>query len=97
MKQREERINEQKKNQEERIRKALERARAEPKKFVSYSKLLFLLFVLNKQTFLKMIFSIVKMGRRLMARSKPPVTVKLDKRAIDEANKIDEELAYFFT
>jgi hypothetical protein len=37
------------------------------------------------------------MGRRLMARSKPPVTIKLDKRAIDEANKIDEELAYFFT
>ena len=37
------------------------------------------------------------MGRRLMARSKPPVTIKLDKKAMDEANKIDEELAYFFT
>ena len=32
-----------------------------------------------------------------MARSKPPVTIKLDKKAMDEANKIDEELAYFFT
>ena len=37
------------------------------------------------------------MGRRLMARSKPPTTVKIDRRALDEANKIDEELAYFFT
>jgi hypothetical protein len=34
MKQREERMIEQKKNQEERIRKALERARAAPKKMV---------------------------------------------------------------
>lgn len=37
------------------------------------------------------------MGRRLMVRSKPPATVKIDKRALDEANKIDEELAYYFT
>lgn len=70
MRQREDKILEQKKNQEERIRKALERARAEP----------------IKQT-----------TRRLMARSKPPVAVKVDKRAMDEANKQDEELAYFFT
>ena len=70
MKQREERITEQKKNQEDRIRKALERARAEPKKMT---------------------------GRRLMVRSKPPASAKIDKRALDEANKIDEELAYFFT
>lgn len=70
LRQREEKILEQKKNQEERIRKALERARAEP----------------VKQT-----------TRRLMARSKPPVEVKVDKRAQDEANKQDEELAYFFT
>lgn len=35
--------------------------------------------------------------RRLMARSKPPAAVKVDKKAMDEANKQDEELAYFFT
>ncbi|RNA40802.1 Coiled-coil domain-containing 37 [Brachionus plicatilis] len=70
LKQREERIIEQKRNQEERIKKALERARAEPKK---------------------------NMGRRLMVRSKPPATVKIDRKALDEANKIDEELAYYFT
>lgn len=70
MKQREERISEQKKNQEDRIRKALERARAEPKKMT---------------------------GRRLMVRSKPPASAKIDKSALDKANKIDEELAYFFT
>jgi hypothetical protein len=32
-----------------------------------------------------------------MIRSKPPASAKIDKRALDEANKIDEELAYFFT
>ena len=32
-----------------------------------------------------------------MVRSKPPVTAKIDMKALDEANKIDEELAYFFT
>jgi hypothetical protein len=37
------------------------------------------------------------MGRRLMVRSKPPQTAKVNRRALDEANKIDEELAYFFT
>ena len=37
MKQREERMIEQKKNQEERIRKALERAQAAPKKNVSFN------------------------------------------------------------
>lgn len=37
------------------------------------------------------------MGRRLMVRSKPPTSVKIDKKALDEANKIDEEFAYFFT
>jgi len=40
---------------------------------------------------------ILKTTRRLMARSKPPVAIKVDKRAMDEANKQDEELAYFFT
>lgn len=49
LKQREERIIEQKKNQEERIRKALERARAEPKKNVSLSSYLnFLLIIIFK-------------------------------------------------
>jgi len=70
LKQRNERMKEQKKNQEERIRKALERAQAAPKKMI---------------------------GRRLMVRSKPPTTIKVDKRALDQANKNDEELAYFFT
>jgi hypothetical protein len=32
-----------------------------------------------------------------MVRSKPPTSAKIDKRALDEANKIDEELAYYFT
>jgi hypothetical protein len=32
-----------------------------------------------------------------MARSKPPLKIKVDKKAMDEANKQDEELAYFFT
>lgn len=36
-------------------------------------------------------------GRRLMVRSKPPTTVKVDKRALNQASKNDEELAYFFT
>jgi hypothetical protein len=44
LKQREERIIEQKKNQEERIRKALERARAEPKKNVIFFKLIIVIF-----------------------------------------------------
>lgn len=43
LKQREDRIVEQKKYQEERIRKALERARAEPKKYVCFS-FLFIFF-----------------------------------------------------
>jgi len=38
LRQREEKILEQKKNQEERIRKAMERARAEPVKQVKYIK-----------------------------------------------------------
>jgi hypothetical protein len=92
LKQREERITEQKRNQEERIRKALERAKAEPKKFVC----VFILFIFVTLNYLLLLL-ILKMGRRLMARSKPPVTIKLDKKAMDEANKIDEELAYFFT
>jgi hypothetical protein len=32
-----------------------------------------------------------------MVRSKPPTTVKVDKRALNQASKNDEELAYFFT
>jgi hypothetical protein len=47
LKQREERIIEQKKNQEERIRKALERARAEPKKNVIFFKSMNFNFLIN--------------------------------------------------
>lgn len=45
MKQREERLIEQKRNQEERVRKALERARAEPKKYVNINYFFFFDFI----------------------------------------------------
>ena len=96
MKQREERIVEQKKSQEERMRKALERARAEPKKYVNKMRsFVCYKFILIKNKLISCLTT--QTGRRLMIRSKPPASAKIDKRALDEANKIDEEMAYFFT
>ncbi len=40
---------------------------------------------------------LLKTGRRLMVRSKPPTTLRVDTRGLNLAAKNDEELAYFFT
>ncbi len=32
-----------------------------------------------------------------MVRSKPPTSAKIDRKALDEANRFDEEMAYYFT
>jgi len=70
LKLREEKMEQQRIHQEERVRRALERAKAEPKK---------------------------KMGRKLVARSEPPMLHKREDDGADQASREEEELAYFFT
>ncbi|KAF8562581.1 hypothetical protein P879_10528 [Paragonimus westermani] len=86
---------EQRKNQEERIRKALERAKADPKKCVRF-------YLINASPTVTGRLhatgfrSLRSTGRRLMTRSEPPKIERDDLKNSAQLSKEEEELAFLF-
>ena len=84
---REEKLEEQRLHQEERLRRALERAQADPKKRVRIKSFTFSITVIYK----------TQLGRKLVYRSEPPMLKRKQKDGASKKDKEEEELQYFFT
>lgn len=99
---REEKIELQRLHQEERVKRALERAKAEPKKkvhkgiFIRHELGFHVPFPQLIITINPLLFSFWQTGKKLVFRSEPPQLKKKEDEGADQASREEEELAYYF-